>query len=214
MSETVELIKEINSLIIEEREKHDLELFEKNSIIDDLKAENDNLKLDIDNLTKVIEGLKAKTLGTVKRMNEYSETLENKVTDLESKLADSSSKTVEIASLKSEIENIRAESHKSREILNYKFGKTSKEVMAKALNFIAGLYHSAPYTNGVYTLNDPQVSKANAEINDREFEIFMNRLALVTVNGKKFIENNNGVLTTTFDEKYIKEYLTQINTKS
>lgn len=97
------------------------------------------------------------------------------------------------------------------EYFRYKFGRTTKTVMGKLLQFIDALYDGI--TNQEVEkiqLNDPLECKERLGLTQKEFDIFLNRLMGIKVNGKSLIEVLNNIYVANFKDDWIKQYVSTI----
>ena len=94
-------------------------------------------------------------------------------------------------------------------LYNYRFGHTSKRIMTKCANFLKYLFDDQD--NGeIITLQNPEIAKKSAEITDKQFNVFLDRLLSMKVNGTPIIFKDGEDYKTKFKYDFLCDYLTQI----
>lgn len=165
---------------------------EKNHLISELEERlknSENKDSDISALEKEIETLELKNKETEKKFEEAKK----KIQELENQLKE------EIPVKKSEDDTL----------YNYRFGHTSKRIMTKCVDFLGYLYNGQD-DGDIIILQNPEVAKKSAEITDKQFNVFMDRLSSMKVNGTPIIYKDGENYKTKFKYDFLCDYLTQI----
>ena len=184
---TVQQLEEVNALLSQEKGdneslKKSLEEkitdFDKYKItteqrIKELERDAQNIdnsnKLEISRLTE-----KVKNLTTVKgELESTNKELLDKIKILEDALAKKSKETT----IEPNASTVQERSVISKGTIPYKFGSTTATVMQKAKSFIEELYRDSVQMNGVYILGNPNEAATKVGLSEKEYNVFMNRLA-------------------------------------
>ena len=165
---------------------------EKNHLITELEerlSQNKSRDTDIIELQKTIDILEKKNEESEKKILEAK----NKIQELEAKLNEEEPKKV------SEDDTLYA----------YKFGRTSKRIMTKCVLFLENLFDGQD-SGEIITLQNPEIAKNKSDINDKQFNVFMDRLTSMKINGIPIIYKEGSEYKTKFKYDYLCDYLTQI----
>lgn len=159
-----------------------------------------------------IESLKKVTTKDLEYIDEI-EALKRQVENLKNAIVEKDkiikSKDNELDKLNSSNE-ISLETDKHEEYRRYKFGRTTPTVMAKLLQFIDALFENIVDQESIIYLNQPEDCKTKLDLTNKEYEIFLNRLMGIKVNGKALIEVLDNRYIANFKDDWIKQYVSTI----
>jgi seryl-tRNA synthetase len=165
---------------------------EKNHLISELEErlkKNETKESDISTLEKEIKALELKNKETEKKFEEAK----RKIQELENQLKE------EIPVKRSEDDTLYA----------YKFGRTSKRIMTKCVDFLGHLFNGQD-SGEIIILQNPEAAKKLADINDKQFNVFMDRLTSMKINGTPVLYKEGSDYKTKFKYDFLCDYLTQI----
>lgn len=166
----------------------------------------------IEKQEETIESLKKVTSKELEYTDEIS-VLEQQIENLKNVIVEKDkiikSKDLEIDKLNS-TQEVEIPNEKQEEYFRYKFGRTTKTVMGKLLQFIDLLFENIVDQESIIYLNDPLECKEKLGLTKKEYEIFLSRLIGIKVNGKSLIEILDNKYIANFKDDWIKQYVSTI----
>ena len=224
MEEIIELINRLGDLILEKKGQYKEEIKKLAQELSDEKlygSETISLYEDSINEYKQLVNEKNHLISELEERLKKSETKESDISILESKIKNlelknkEAEKKFEEAKIKiQELENqlkeeVTVKKSGDDTLYNYRFGHTSKRIMTKCVNFLKYLFDGQD--NGeIIILQNPEIAKKSAEITDKQFNVFLDRLLSMKVNGTPIIFKDGEDYKTKFKYDFLCDYLTQI----
>lgn len=123
---------------------------------------------------------------------------------------------LEISSLKEENTSLKnkkqedtteKDSSISKATHNYRLGRTTEEILKRALKFIDELYFNVNEEGNVVYLNNEKSAKEKAGLSDREFDVFMDRLTTIKYDNEPLIKKEDDRYISSFKKNFIKEWV-------
>ena len=125
---------------------------------------------------------------------------------------------LEISSLKEEIILLKTENKKqedtaekdssiSKATHNYRLGRTTEEILKRALKFIDELYFNVNEESNVVYLNNEKSAKEKAGLSDREFDVFIDRLTTIKYDNEPLIKKEDDRYVSSFKKNFIKDWV-------
>ena len=125
---------------------------------------------------------------------------------------------LEISSLREENESLKNETKKqedttekdssiSKATHNYRLGRTTEEILKRALKFIDELYFNVNEEGSVVYLNNEKSAKEKAGLSDREFDVFIDRLTTIKYDNEPLIKKEDDRYVSSFKKNFIKEWV-------
>lgn len=210
-------------------------LKDKVAVLNSEKEANSSLCFELNNelsrLNKEYSSFKEKTLNTIKYLVEgviepkervASESSQDEISVLEETIAQLKMAIVEkdrvIKEKSDEIDKLRAkdeiriDSVNDDEYFRFKFGRTTKSVMNKVIDFVDLLFEGVKnQETEKILLNNPEKCSKKLDLTNKEFEVFMTRLQNIKVNSKPLFEYIGKNFYANFKDDWIKQYITKIS---
>lgn len=125
---------------------------------------------------------------------------------------------LEVSSLKEEIILLKTETKKqedttekdasiSKATHNYRLGRTTEEILKRALKFIDELYFNINEEGNIVYLNNEKSAKEKAGLSDREFDVFIDRLTTIKYDNEPLIKKEDDRYVSSFKKNFIKEWV-------
>lgn len=224
MEEIIELINKLGELILEKKAGYKEEIKNLAEELSNEKmygTETISLYEDSINEYKQLVSEKNHLISELEdRLKKYESRdsditqLQKKIESLEKKNQDSEKKIIEA---KNKIKELEAELNKEEPkkasdddiLYAYKFGRTSKRIMTKCIDFLEQLFNGQD-SGEIIVLQNPETAKKLADINDKQFTVFMDRLTSMKINGTPVIYKEGSDYKTKFKYDFLCDYLTQI----
>lgn len=224
MEEIIELINRLGDLILEKKGQYKEEIKKLTQELSDEKlygSETISLYEDSINEYKQLVDEKNHLISELEERLKKNETkesdmsaLENEIRTLELKNKETEKKFEEAKRKIRELENqlkeeIPVKKNEDDALYTYKFGRTSKRIMTKCIDFLGQLFNGQD-SGEIIVLQNPEIAKKLADINDKQFNVFMDRLTSMKVNGTPIIFKDGENYKTKFKYDFLCDYLTQI----
>lgn len=224
MEEIIELINRLGDLIIQKKGAYKDEIKKLTEELSNEKlygSETISLYEDSINEYKQLVAEKDHLIGELEERLSKNESQSNEIAELEKQIEILESEkekqlknNITLKEKINELENQLKEEIPARKtdediLYTYKFGRTSKRIMTKCIDFITALYNGQD-SGEIIVLQDPSISKAEADITDKQFNVFMDRLSSMKISGNPIIYKDGNDWKTKFKLDFLCEYLTQI----
>lgn len=231
LNSRIELLTKDNNELSAIRDSKQLEIDSLSSEVDVLRKEYDSLKrnsenqiLHLDNENqRISEGVKLE----LDRLRENVKSLESVKVELESSNKELLDKINRLETEKASLISLNNakldekesgslvgmsvdESNITRETKPFKFGVTTYEVIQKASMFIEGLFNGSQNHDTYTELNNPLAVKGYMNLSDKEYEVFMKRLQIVTYNNSPLIYEFDGRWRTNMSKSRMIEYISTV----
>lgn len=90
---------------------------------------------------------------------------------------------------------------------NYRLGRTTEEILKRALKFIDELYFNVNEEGNIVYLNNEKSAKEKAGLSDREFDVFIDRLTTIKYDNEPLIKKEDDRYVSSFKKNFIKDWV-------
>lgn len=174
-----------------------------------------NTNMDFQNETKKLNSQLLAAENEIIKANELIKKDRKEIKELDNK---NKSLLLEISSLREENESLKNETKKqedttekdssiSKATHNYRLGRTTEEILKRALKFIDELYFNVNEEGNIVYLNNEKSAKEKAGLSDREFDVFIDRLTTIKYDNEPLIKKEDDRYVSSFKKNFIKEWV-------
>lgn len=151
--------------------------------------------------------------NAIVKANELIKKDRNKIKELSDK---NKSLLLEVSSLKEENTSLKnkkqedateKDSSISKATHNYRLGRTTEEILKRALKFIDELYFNVNEEGNIVYLNNEKSAKEKAGLSDREFDVFIDRLTTIKYDNEPLIKKEDDRYVSSFKKNFIKDWV-------